>query len=146
MSNIIYAIFVLITLIFTALIAILIILIVCNYKTRKKINEIEMYKIHVNSQIDQNIPDLLDLIITESFNDYKIKSLAIKREEFINSDREVEIRDELTNIVSTRISPAAIEKLGLFYNTDNISDIIADKIYIAVVAYVVDHNNSFQSQ
>lgn len=126
---------ILLTLIFT-----IAIIIIISYKHLKKMEELEMYKIHTGSVIDMSIPGILDLIIQESFDDYKVKILEVKPVEYISEEKEIEIRGELANIVSSRISPAAIEKLSLFYNKNNIADIIADKIYIAVVAYVVDYN------
>ena len=64
-------------------------------------------------------------------------------EGFINSDREAEIRGEVINLVSSRISNAALDKVSLFYNVTNIADILADKIYIAVMNYVINHNQPF---
>ena len=87
----------------------------------------------------------MHLIIKESFDDYKVKSLLPLQEGIINSAREEEIRNTLVSIVSTRISSAALDKLSLFYNRNNIASIIADKIYITVMNYVVDHNLGLQN-
>ena len=118
-----------------------IVMIVMNHKHKKKFEEITMYQINTSAMIDGSIPKLLDLIIDESFTDYRIKSL-VDQEGVINSEREGEIRNELVRIVSGRISNAALEKLSLFYNMKNIADILADKIYIRIMDYVVDHNKT----
>lgn len=114
-----------------------------NNKHRKRLEEITVYQIHTSSKIDQSIPEILDLIIRESFADYQVKYLLPLDEKFINSEREAQIRKDLANLVTTRISSAAMDKISLFYNIANIADIIADKIYILVMNYVTDHNTQF---
>lgn len=125
------------------LVAILIlfsIVIYSNNKHRRKIESITLYQIHTSSKIDQSIPEILDLIIKESFADYQIKYLLPLDERFINSERESIIRKDLAALVTSRISNAAMDKISLFYNVANIADIIADKIYILVMNYVTEHN------
>lgn len=114
-----------------------------NNKHRKKLEEISLYQINVSATIDQSIPEILDLIIQESFTDYQVKYLAPMNEGFITEEREAAIRKDLVQIVSLRISNAALDKLSLFYNIKNIADIIADKIYICVMNYVTEHNSVF---
>ena len=114
-----------------------------NHKHRKRLEEITVYQIHTTSKIDQSIPEILDLIIRESFADYQVKYLLPLDEKYINSEREGQIRKDLANLVTTRISSAAMDKISLFYNIANIADIIADKIYILVMNYVTDHNTQF---
>lgn len=111
-----------------------------NNKHRKKLEDIEIYKIHTSANISKDIPEILNLIIQESFDDYKIKTLLPLEEGIINSTREDEIRKALISIVTSRISDAALNKLSLFYNINNIADILADKIYITVMDYVLNHN------
>ena len=41
------------------------------------------------------------------------------------------------------MSEATLDKLSLFYYINSIADILADKIYICVMNYVVDHNKNF---
>ena len=123
------------------MISLTVVMIIMNHIHRKKFEKITMYQINTSAVIDGSIPKLLDLIIDESFTDYRVKSL-VDQEGVINSEREAEIRNELVRIVSGRISNAALEKLSLFYNMENIADILADKIYITIMNYVVDHNRS----
>lgn len=108
---------------------------------RKKLLELTRYQINVTSSIDATIPEILDLIIQESFSDYKIKFLIPLNEGYINNDREAEIRKDLVSMVTTRISNAALAKLSLFYNIENIAEVIADKIYILIMNYVIEHNS-----
>lgn len=129
-----------ITVFLTLIVILIAIIIVLNNKNRQKVIELTRYQINTSSRIDSSIPEILDLIINESFNDYKIKELIPLNEGYINSKREEEIRTTLVAIVSRRISNAALDKLSLFYNIKNIADIMADKIYITVMNYVLENN------
>lgn len=113
---------------------------------RKRIEELTAYNIHTSANIDMSIPEILNLIIQDSFNDYKVKTLLPLQEGYINSTREDQIRQALVEMVSGRISNAALDKLSLFYNIQNIAAIMADKIYITVMQYVIDHNATVTNQ
>ena len=114
-------------------------------KHKTRIEEIMVYQINTQATIDKTIPEILDLIIQESFTDYQVKFLAPLNEGFINSEREAEIRKDLVDLVTGRISSATLDKLSLFYNVQNIANILADKIYITVMKYVSDQNAVFMS-
>lgn len=96
--------------------------------------------------INSTIPELLLDVITDSFNDYKLEVLVPLNEGYINEIREHEIRKDLVDKVTSRIAVPVLEKLSLFYNINNIGEIIADKVYIIVVDYVVDHNRKLQEE
>ncbi len=113
-----------------------------NNKHRKRLEDLTLYQMHITSNIDQSIPEILDLIIKESFTDYKIKYLLPLEEGYINEEREAQIRKELVALVTKRISSAVLDKISLFYNIANIADIIADKIYILIMNYVTEHNTT----
>lgn len=116
----------------------------------KKIKEAELniakYEINTRSTIDASIPAVLNLIIEDCFNDYQVMILAPKDELYISDDREREIRSDLVNKVTERLSTEAVQKLSQFYNIKNIGNIIADKIYITVMNYVVTHNSIIMSE
>ena len=90
-----------------------------NHKHRKRLEEITVYQIHTTSKIDQSIPEILDLIIRESFADYQVKYLLSLDEKYINSEREAEIRKGLVEVVTSRLSSATLDKLSLYYNIKN---------------------------
>ncbi len=123
-----------------------IIMVRSNIKYKEAVLNLSKYQINTSAQIDDAIPGFLALIIDECFNDYKIKELVGSEDEYINSERESEIRKGLTNLVTQRISNAALDKLSLFYNISEIAEILADKIYITVMNYVIDHNTKFSNQ
>lgn len=128
------------------LIVLAIIVVITNIRYKKKLLEISMYQINTSAQIDGSIPEILSLVIDECFNDYKIKELLPVQDEYINSEKEAEIRKGLTSMVTRRISNAALDKLSLFYNIADIAEILADKIYITVMNYALNHNNQFENR
>lgn len=131
---------ILISICLLSLTGIVIYVIYSNNKHRKRMEELTAYSIHTSANIDLSIPEILNLVIQDSFNDYKIKTLLPLEEGYINATREDQIREELIQMVSNRISNAALDKLSLFYNIQNIAAIMADKIYITVMQYVIEHN------
>ena len=116
------------------------------HKHNKAIERLTEYSINVTSSIDHSIPTLLEIIINDCFNDYKIKELLPLEDKYINSEGEKKIRDGLVDMVTSRISKATFDKLSLFYNLENIGSIIGDKIYIIVMNYVVEHNGTIMNQ
>ena len=146
MYNINIYIFIGLVLTILAMLGLVTFVVVTNYKFKKRMEEITMYQINISAAIDESIPEVLNTIIDEAFTDYKIKSLLPIEEGYINSEREDEIRKGLINIVTERISGAALDKLSLFYNPQNIGSVIADKIYITVMNYVLEHNAVSEDQ
>ncbi len=115
---------------------------ITNNKHKKVLEELTRYQIDVSANIDDNIPDLLESIIKDSFDDYRIMYLEPQDSGYINNDREVEIRKEFSNFVGVRISSATMNKLSLFYNYNAIPEVIATKVSIMVMNYVIDHNSA----
>ena len=116
------------------------IMIISTVRHRRELEKLTKYQINISADIDKRIPDILLLMIQECFEDYKIKILVPLDEGHINSEREDAIRRDLTTIVATRMSPAMMDKLSLYYNINNIDKVLADKIYITTMNYVVEHN------
>lgn len=112
-----------------------------NRKHQKEILELGRYSTNVQAIIDKNIPNLLSDIIEDCFRDYEIMILIPRNELYITDEREKEIRADLVQKVVNRLSPMALDKLSLFYNVHKIDEIIADKVYITVMDYVVKHNS-----
>lgn len=130
------------------LIGILIVLILfyrMNKKHQKQLLELTRYSTNVQAVIDKNIVNTLNDIIDDCFKDYEIMVLIPKNELYITDEREKEIRSDLIEKIVERISPMALDKLSLFYNVHRIDSIIADKVYITVMNYVVSHNSLISS-
>lgn len=141
----IWAFMILILICMVCLIGLTIYIVHSNNKHRKRLEDITLYNIHVSSNIDASIPAILETIIKDCFDDYKIKVLIPMNEGVLNSTREAEIRQALVTMVTSRMSDASLNKLSLFYNLNNFAAILADKIYITVMNYVIQHNKEVQS-
>ena len=120
--------------------------VIMNHLKNKRLEKIALYQCNTAATIDSSIPQILELIIQESFTDYKVKYLVPMQEGFLNSDREEEIRKDLVELVVSRMSNAVLDKISLFYNLENMGAILADKIYIIVMNYVIDHNASLDTE
>lgn len=110
-------------------------------KYRNEMLKTSRYNINTQAIIDDSITLLLNSIIDECFTDYKVLVLEPRQEGYISSEREDEIRKDLISKIVERLSPMSLDKLSLRYNIDNIDRIIADKVYIVVTSYVVEHND-----
>ena len=117
-----------------------------NVKHQRELLELGRYSSNIQAIIDSSIPKILESIINDAFQDYQIMTLIPRQELYINSEREKEIRKDLVEKVVTRISPMALDKVSLFYNIHQIDEIIADKVYIIVMNYVVEHNRVVSSE
>lgn len=116
-----------------------------NKKHQKELLELGRYSTNVQAVIDDSIPQILEFIINDAFQDYQIMVLIPKNELYITDEREKEIRRDLVEKVVNRMSPMALDKISLFYNVHKIDEIIADKVYITVMNYVVQHNELITS-
>lgn len=110
-------------------------------KYRNEMLKTSRYNINTQAIIDDSITLLLNSIIDECFTDYKVLVLEPRQEGYISSEREDEIRKDLISKIVERLSPMSLDKLSLRYNIENIDRIIADKVYIVVTSYVVEHND-----
>lgn len=140
------AVVVLLTLFLISVQVLTVVVIVVSSKHKKRLEKLSEYQINVTAKIDESIPNVLDMAIKECFTDYSITNLIPLNEGYINSERESQIRKELVELIARRLSSAALDKLSLYYNLDNIAEIIANKIYIIVMDYVIDHNNSLDNE
>lgn len=108
---------------------------------RKEMLKVSQYTVNTQAIIDDSIPLLLNSVIDECFTDYKVLVLEPRQEGYISNEREDEIRKDLISKIVERLSPMSLDKLSLRYNINNIDRIIADKVYIVVTNYVVEHND-----
>lgn len=118
-----------------------IVVVIFGIKNKKDILSLQQHGINVTAQIDNSVPLILETIINECFTDYCIMNLSQYGEGvYIDDETEKKIRTDIVEMVSNRISPSALDKLSLYYNLVSIANVIADKIYILVMGYVVNQN------
>lgn len=107
---------------------------------KKEINNINAYEIRVTTPHDDEATKILDKLIEDTMTDYLLLNRAFKEKSFINSAEEQKIVHEVTDLVSSRISPIVLDKLNFIYNEDAIYEVIGKKTYIRVMSYVMDNN------
>ena len=107
---------------------------------KKETNNINAYNIHVTTPHDDEAVKILDKLIEDTMTDYLLLNRVFKEKSFINSSEEQKIVHEVTNLVSSRISPIILDKLNFIYNEDAIYEVIGKKTYIRVMSYVMDNN------
>lgn len=109
---------------------------------QKRLEELSRYNINVNAVIDETIPNILESFVQSEFNTYQAKYLVIDAGEdgYITDEQQKHIIDDMVQICSDRLSPAMVDKLSLFWNHRAIASIIADQIYLTVVAFVSQRN------
>ena len=107
---------------------------------KKEINNINAYNIHVTTPHDDEAVKILDKLIEDTMTDYLLLNRVFKEKNFINSSEEQKIVHEVTDLVSSRISPIILDKLNFIYNEDAIYEVIGKKTYIRVMSYVMDNN------
>lgn len=94
---------------------------------------------------DATVPDALDKIIQQSFDEFIMMNAGFQKEHYINQSEEREIVDRMIDKVSDRISETLYTKLELYYNAAAVPDIVANKIYMEVIAYVIENNKTKSS-
>ena len=107
---------------------------------KKETNNINAYNIHVTTPHDDEAVKILDKLIEDTMTDYLLLNRVFKEKNFINSSEEQKIVHEVTDLVSSRISPIILDKLNFIYNEDAIYEVIGKKTYIRVMSYVMDDN------
>lgn len=136
---------VLLSLIFILFIGILVVLAVALkgfLDNRKALLALKRYEINVSTfPFGDNIVEILNEFIEECFQEYKITHLVPNHDGtpvYVTDEREKEIREDLVQIVSSRLSPILLERLSLYYRADQIGSVIADKIYLTVMNYAIE--------
>jgi hypothetical protein len=126
---------------FVGVLVIAIMCIVSYNRHKSRLEDLMKYNYNINATIDEKIPALLESFVHETFRDYRAMNIDPRTDiVYINDEKEREIIDDLTKICADRISPAMVDKLHLFWNYDSIGAVVADKIYLTVVAFVAEFN------
>ena len=91
---------------------------------------------------DKNkINSFLNSFLSDCMQDYIMNNIMTKVGlEFIKSDMEIQIREDMVDLVSARISPMIRKKISMYYNDSYFGTLLAEKIYVMVTLYVSDFN------
>jgi len=111
---------------------------IIRYLNRK--NALNEYEINL-AYDTSNIENELDTIIQNAITVYAALNISYQDDVYINDKMEEDIRNSVVGDVNDKLTLTMINKLSLIYKSDRIEDIIAMKIYLAVMLYRVQHNS-----
>ena len=111
----------------------------------KKALNIWLFKIKLENQVDMAaIINDLDTLITDCIKEtHSLESL--ERGEvilYINGDLSKIFVDRVAEMIKKRLSEMFIFNLSLVYDEDSISEVIGEKIHLAMTLYVMENNRS----
>jgi len=95
------------------------------------------------SLFDPTTPAIIDLIITECFNEYIALNSGWKDKEYISEEDEKKIISILIESVLTRMSKVTLYKMRSYYNEELVESVLTEKIYMVVMNYSI-HNNRME--
>lgn len=90
----------------------------------------------------ENIPELLNRVITDNFNEFMVLNPRYLEEVYINNEQQREIVEEVVSLILSRISKPLWYKLSLYYNEKALVDIITKNVYTAIVNFAVEKNKT----
>lgn len=83
----------------------------------------------------------LDKLISDCLTEYAIFD-GYDGSRYIDNKEEEKIKENISTMVSARISQTMLDKLSVAYNPDSVYTLIAARISIIILSYVVDNNRS----
>lgn len=114
-------------------------------KLKKREQELEEMKLIFQfrySESKQDTSKFLDEFIEDCLKDYIMNNIVPDTGlSYIQKDREDQIRRDLTDMVSRRMSPFVRKKILLAYSEDYLAEALAEKIFYVVSLYVADFNS-----
>lgn len=124
---------------------ILVFSIICIYRLFDKAIKTIRYKNNTYAKIDDDVPKVLEMFVQNVFTDYRAKYLDCDANLiYISPEKEQQILTEMGTLCSQRMSPALADKLTLVWSYESLGAVIADKIYLTVVAYVAMKNQKIR--
>lgn len=110
-------------------------------KNKKESNRISEYTTNINSEVSESIPELIEGLIIDCFQDYIVLNVEYQQINYIDDTLESKITKEVGALVAQRISPALLSKISTYYSLKEIGSIISDKVYLTVLNYVLEKNS-----
>lgn len=106
------------------------------YRYTRKAQEIALQNLYLHLTIDSSISEKLDNFIEECFNDYILLNTEYRKDIYWTEAEEVKMVNEVGELVSKRISPIMLRQINVYYSMESIPDIIGNKVYELVIAYL----------
>lgn len=110
-------------------------------KSKRLLKEKELL---LSIDIDNSTLQLIDSIITDSINTYRIFNFEGKEKIYISDKMQKDMISSILKDVLGKISPVLYEKLSMIYNREKFEDQIYLKISMAVLQCVVEINGSYE--
>ena len=115
-----------------------------NYLDRK--TDIEEMKGLIEFDYDKTkngIGEFLNRFVTDAMQDYAMYHIVPDTGlSYIDKEKENQIRSDLTEMISKRLSPSIRKKIELCYSDEYFADVMAEKIFFIVTIYVADYNEN----
>lgn len=105
-------------------------------------NDINICNSKMNATSLEECNQMIDGFISREFDNYCAKNLNFRSLDVISDKQQDMIRRDLLKLVQERMSTNILYKMSLFYEVDKIPDIIAEKVYLLVTAYVITIYNT----
>lgn len=96
--------------------------------------------------IDNNAIEVLDNLIRNTLDEYKIFHLNIKKLDYISSKEEQAIIEYMQNEVPSRIPMILLKKLEYNINSEFIGTYMGTRIYMIVLDFVLEFNTANQTK
>lgn len=105
-------------------------------------NILERERLIKDTPINQNkeILECLDGLILDVISDYQLLNLKPKNILYINNDQEKILRDYVVEEIDKRIPDMLLDKLRLVCNVNYLGEFIGNRIYFAVLNFVLEYN------
>lgn len=105
-----------------------------------EIHDSNVLKLSSTIKLDNTAVEMLDSLISTTLEEYSILILEPKQITYIPIKLEEEILEYTKDKVSSKLSHLLLQKLAFIYNDEYIPTLIGDRIYLAVLDFVLAYN------
>lgn len=113
----------------------------------KQISNASAYRLNLLSNpLSLQTIDIVDDIIKEVFARYQIMNLSHEENLYISDKRQYKIMEDVLKLVFEAISDNIIDKLSFIYKKEYIQDLIAQKVQMIVLQFVIETNGSYRDE
>lgn len=98
----------------------------------------------INKEVFDSTMDLVDQIITDIFTRYTIMNTELKDDLYMNEEMINEMMFNVLKEVYVSISPQLLNKLNAIYNREYVDDVIAKKVQMLTMSYVIQINGTYK--
>lgn len=109
-----------------------------NIMDAKRLNE---KTFNINTKIDENIESELDRFVMDCINEYILINYA-HTNNYLNADECDKIFREVVDMIKSRLTPAMFDKMSLYYNKNEIGNVIVYKAYLNIMKFIMERNNN----